>query len=276
VRKIHVDYTGKAVRAGMPLLSVYSPELLTAQQEYLEALKSSSADPHAPSGGESDLAVSARQRLLLWDVSAAQIDAIGRSGVPLEEVPIVAPVSGVVIEKNVTLGSAFQAGQTLYKIARVDPIWVVASIYQYELPLVREGMTASVSAPISDSPARRGRVSYISPDLDPGTRTAGVRLEVPNPSGDLKPGMLLEVSLERDLGEGLAVPVNAVLFDGARRVVFVDLGDGRLMPRRVVLGPKAGDFYAVLEGLKLGEVVVTSGTFPIAAEFKLKFTAEQF
>src|SRR6185503_18748585 len=192
VRKIHVDYTGKLVRAGEPLLSVYSPELLTAQQELLEALR----------GADSSMAAAARQRLLLWDIAPARIDAIVRSGVAQEVVPIAAPMSGVVVEKNLVSGSAFTAGQTLYKIAPVNPIWVVASVYQYELDLVRER---------------------------------------------------------------LAVPEGAVLFEGDRRMVFVDLGEGRLVPREIQLGAKAGGLYEVRDGLRAGDVVVTSGNFLLSA-----------
>jgi len=260
VRKIHVDYTGKLVQAGEPLLSVYSPELLTAQQELLEALR----------GADSSMAAAARQRLLLWDIAPSRIDAIVRSGVAQEVVPIAAPMSGVVVEKNLVSGSAFTAGQTLYKIAPVNPIWVVASVYQYELDLVREGMAGTIETPFLGDASRRGRVSYINPYLDPETRTGEVRLEVANPAGDLKPGMFVDVLLERDLGERLAVPEGAVLFEGDRRMVFVDLGEGRLVPREIQLGAKAGGLYEVRDGLRAGDVVVTSGNFLLSAESRLR------
>ncbi len=275
VREIYVDYTGKMVRTGEPLFSVYSPELLTAQQEFLESLRAAPPDTAAGSGRDSDLAAAARQRLLLWDIGAGQIDAIAKTGKPMESVPILARTGGVVVEKNLVRGSAFAAGQTLYKIAPVDPIWVVASVYQYELPLVRQGMEATVEPQISGATTRRGRVAYVNPYLDPATRTGEVRLEVPNPRGDLMPGMFVEVALDRDLGMRLAVPESAVLYAGERRVVFVDLGDGRLIPRNVTLGAKAGDYYEVLGGLKAGDVVVTSGNFLIAAESKLRSAAQQ-
>jgi Cu(I)/Ag(I) efflux system membrane fusion protein len=181
-----------------------------------------------------------------------------------------------VVEKNVVRGSAFTAGQTLYKIAPVDPVWVIAGVYQFELPLVREGMRATVIPPFQGEAARGGVVSYINPYLDPETRTGEVRLQVPNPRGDLKPGMFVDVSLERELGERLAVPESAVLFAGDRRVVFVDLGDGRFAPRDVTLGPKAGDYYEVLGGLEPGVVVVTSGNFLIAAESRIQSAARRF
>lgn len=275
VREIHADYTGQLVRAGEPLLSVYSPELLAAQQELLEALRPTASGPatggHAMGGApDSSMAAAARQRLLLWDIPPGRIDAIVRSGVAQEVVPIPAPVSGVVVEKNLVRGSAFTAGQTLYKIAPVNPIWVVASVYQYELSLVREGMIGTIETPFLGATTRRGRVSYINPYLDPDTRTGEVRLEVANPTGDLKPGMFVNVLLERDLGERLAVPESAVLFEGDRRVVFVDLGEGRLAPREVSLGAKAGNLYEVQHGLKAGDVVVTSGNFLISAESRLR------
>jgi membrane fusion protein, copper/silver efflux system len=273
VRTIRVNYTGQIVRRGEPLFTVYSPELFSAEQEYLEAMKPAAG---GASGRDPELAQAARQRLLLWDIPAAQIDAIARTGKPIEAIPIVAPVSGVVVEKNVVQGSSFTAGQTLYRIAPMNPVWVLASVYQYELPLIRTGMGALIQTPFLGEASRRGRVSYVNPYLDPSTRTGEVRVEVPNPRGDLKPGMFVDVVLERDLGTRLAIPESAVLYAGDRRVVFVDLGDGRLAPRDVNLGAKAGDTYEVLAGLKEGEVVVTSGNFLIAAESRIQSSATGF
>ena len=268
VREIHVDYAGKLVRAGEPLLSVYSPELLATQRELLEALRPTAAASGSGLAIDSSMAAAARQRLLLWDIPPDRIDAIVRSGKAQDVVPIAAPMSGVVVEKNLVRGSAFTAGQTLYKIAPVNPIWVVASVYQYELALVREGMTGTIVLPGAAS--TRGRVSYINPYLDPETRTGEVRLVVANPTGDLKPGMFVDVLLERDLGERLAVPESAVLFEGDRRIVFVDLGGGRIVPREISLGAKAGDVYEVKAGLRKGDIVVTSGNFLISAESRLR------
>jgi Cu(I)/Ag(I) efflux system membrane fusion protein len=260
------------VRRGEPLFSVYSPELFAAQQEYLEALKPVAG----ATGGEADLAQAARQRLLLWDIAPEQLDAIAQSGKPLESVPILAPANGVVVEKNVVQGTAFTAGQMLYKIAPLHPVWVLASVFQYELPLIRPRMDAVIQTPFLDSQSRRGKVSYVSPSLDPTTRTGEVRIETPNAGGDLKPGMFVDVVLERDLGKRLAVPESAVLFSGDRRIVFVDLGGGRLVPRDVTLGAKAGDDYEVLDGLREGEVVVISGNFLVAAESRIKSAAGKF
>jgi Cu(I)/Ag(I) efflux system membrane fusion protein len=267
VRQVQVDYTGRVVRKGEPLFSVYSPELFSAQQEFLEALRSAGS---GATGADPELAAAARQRLHLWDIPPSQIDAIARTGKPLEAVPIVAPSSGIVVEKNVVQGSSFMAGQILYKIAPIHPVWVVASVYQYELPLVRSGMTAVIETPSLPERSRTGLVSYVNPYLEPDTRTGEVRVTVPNARGDLKPGMFVDVTLQRDLGMRLAVPASAILYEGDRRIVFVDLGAGGLVPREVSLGPKAGDEYAVERGLHAGDVIVTSGNFLIAAESKLK------
>jgi membrane fusion protein, copper/silver efflux system len=261
IRELRVDYVGRPVSRGEVLFTVYSPELLSAQQEYLEALRGQ---------GDADLAAAARQRLLLWDIAASTLDAIAASGKTMEKLPILAPVAGVVVEKNVVAGSSFTAGQTLYRIAPIHPVWVIANVFQYELPLVKVGMEALILPPFPGEPPRAGRVSYINPFLDPGTRTGEVRVVAPNPRGDLKPGMFVDVRLERDLGRKLAIPESAVLYAGERRIVFVDLGQGRLAPREVTLGAKAGDRYEVVGGVREGDVVVTSGNFLVAAEARLR------
>ncbi len=276
VRDIHVDYTGKPVSAGQILFTAYSPELVSAQQEYLTALgvgAEGGADSVPP---DPELAAAARQRLLRWDIRPSQIDAIARAGEPIEALPILAPTSGVVLEKSVVRGSAFTAGQTLYKIAPIHPVWVIASVYPFELPFVRSGMAATILSPFLPERSRQGRVSYVNPYLDPDTRTAQVRVVVPNARGDLKPDLFVDVVLSASLGKRLAVPESAVLYAGDRRVVFVDLGDGRFAPRNVTLGAKAGDYYEVVSGLKAGEIVVTSGNFLIAAESKLKSAAQKW
>ena len=194
----------------------------------------------------------------------------------MEALPILAPTSGVVLEKTIVRGSAFMASQTLYKIAPTHPVWVIASVYPYELPLVRAGMTATILTPFLTEQSRRGRVAYINPYLDPDTRTAQVRIETPNLRGDLKPDMFLDVELQSSLGKRLAVPESAVLYVGDRKVVFVDLGDGRLAPREVTLGHKAGEYYEAVGGLEKGEIVVTSGNFLVAAESRLKSAAQKW
>ena len=277
VRDLRVDFTGRAVRTGEVLFTAYSPELWSAQQEYIEALRTSGDSSMAiQDPPQSEMALAARRRLQLWDITPSEIRQIAREGKPREALPIVAPVSGVVTEKNVVRGSAFTAGQVLYKIAPLDPAWVIASIYQVDLPLLRVGMPAILTNPYLDERSRHGRVSFIAPALQAETRTGQVRVEVPNPRGDLKPGMFVNVELEVALGKRLAVPESAVLPTGERRVVFVDIGNGRLTPRDVELGARAGDYFEVLSGLKPGEIVVTSGNFLVSAESKLKSAAQKW
>ena len=274
VRDIRVDYTGKVVRAGEVLFTAYSPELVSAQQEYLTALGigsdsgSQSVDP--------EIAAAARARLLRWDIAPAQIEAIARAGRPIEAIPILAPTAGVVLEKNIVRGSAFAAGQTLYKIASIHPVWVIASVYPYELPWVRTGMAATILSPFLAEKSRPGTVSYIDPYLDPQARTAQVRVVAPNANGDLKADMFVDVLLSASIGKRPAIPESAVLYVGDKRIVFVDLGDGRFAPREVTLGAKAGDQYEVVSGLQAGETVVTSGNFLIASESRLKSSAQKW
>jgi Cu(I)/Ag(I) efflux system membrane fusion protein len=274
VRDLHVDYTGRAVQQGEALFTAYSPELFAAQQEFLVALGAGDADTSAAGRPDAGLVRAARQRLLLWDIAPGDIDAIARAGRPMEAVPITSPAAGVIVEKSVVKGSAFMAGQTLYRIAPVHPVWVVANVYPFELSLLRTGMTASILTPFLPEQSRPGRVAYVSPFLETETRTGEVRLDVPNGRGDLKPGMFVDVKLDVALGRRLAVPNDAVLHVGDRRVVFVDIGDGRLAPRDVTLGARAGDWYEVRGGLREGEIVVVSGNFLVAAESRLK-SAEQ-
>ena len=274
VRDIRVDFTGRAVRRGDVLCTVYSPELYAAEQEYLAAARLAEADSARPSTAE--LVRAARERLHLWDIGDAQIDALERSGVAEEAVPILAPASGIVLEKSVVRVSSFTAGQMLYRIASVDPVWVTASVYQYELPDVRPGMPARILNPFLDRGTREGTVSFVGPSLAADTRTGEVRVSVTNGNGALKPGMFVQVELSLPLRDRLSVPASAVIFSGERRVVFVDLGDGRLAPRGVQLGRQAGDYYELLGGLREGERVVTSGNFLVASESRLKAALDRW
>ena len=278
VRSIAASVTGQAVRRGQVLFSVYSPELWAAQQEYLEALGAARSDQGNSSlaGSSSDIARAARVRLSLWDIAPSDIDAIARAGHPLEALPIRATGSGVITEKNVVQGSAFQAGQVLYRIAGLDPIWVVASVSQQDAPFVRTGMAATIRDPYRGGVPRRGRVAFVYPSLDSTTRTAEVRIEVRNADAALRPQTFVDVDLATPHTARLAVPESAVLPTGERSIVFVDLGDGRLAPREVRLGVRTGSYYEVVAGLRAGDVVVTSGNFLVAAESKLRSAAQKW
>ncbi|MES1944512.1 RND family efflux transporter MFP subunit [Salinisphaera sp. PC39] len=271
VGDLQVDYVGAQVERGQVLFGIYSPELFSAQQEYLETRQRLSRR-----GPGDSLLKAARQRLMLWDIAPAQVRAIERRGEPIKYLPIQAPATGTVVEKNVVEGSAVNKGQTLMRIADLSTVWVDAEVYDSELPLVHAGMTAEVTLPYLPDARYQAKVDYVYPYLQGQTRTGQLRLSLPNPDGRLKPDMYAQVRLQADLGERLAVPESAVLFSGDARVVFVDLGDGRLQPRRIETGQRTEDYIEVASGLEAGETVVTSGNFLIDAETRLKTGIKQW
>ncbi len=266
IGELHANYIGAQVHKGEPLFTVYSPLLFNAQRELLFAAQQQ----------DKSLLRAARERLSLWDMTREQIAALEQRGEALRYVPIFAPVDGVVTEKNVVAGSAFRAAERLLRIADLSRVWVEAQVYANELPLLHAGDSVEVRLP--DVPQRtwRGRVSYIAPALDTDTRTARVRVELDNADGFLRADLYVEMRIASPLGERLVVPEDAVLFSGANRVVFVDLGAGRLQPRRVKTGVTTGGWAEILDGVREGEVIVTSGNFLIASESKLKAGVEQW
>jgi Cu(I)/Ag(I) efflux system membrane fusion protein len=268
IRGLKVDATGQPVKKGDVLFHLYSPELLAAQQEYLLALRTRNGDAADP------LVRAARQRLRLWDIPDAQIDALTRRGEATETLAIRAPASGFVIEKAVVEGAAVEPGMRLYRIAALDRVWIETQIYESDLPHVKVGQPVEVTLPFVPQKKFEGRISYVYPYLQSGTRTGQVRIELSNPGGELKPEMYADVAFEVNRGERLQVPASAVIYTGPRRLVFVDLGEGRLRPREVKLGQRSGEAFEVLEGLSEGERVVTSGNFLIAAESRLRSAAE--
>ncbi len=263
---------GMRVDRGQILFTVYSPELFSAQQEYLESRRRlASRDP------QDSLVQAAKRRLMLWDISAAQVRALERRGKALEYLPIFAPNSGTVIDKSVVDGSYMKAGGSLLRIADLSTVWVDAEVYEADLPLISQGMDAEVRLAYGPQQTRKAKVDYVYPYLQENTRTARIRLELDNADGALKPDMYAEVRLQADLGQRLAVPEEAVLFAGESRVVFVDMDeDGKLKPVRVKTGQRVDGFIEIIEGLDPGERVVTSGNFLIAAEAKLRTGIDQW
>ena len=268
VGELYAHSTGVRVRAGEPLFTVYSPALVAAQEEYLETRRR-----RAP--GDRLLAA-ARRRLALWDLRPAQLRALEKRGRPWEQVPILSPMNGTVVAKEVVPGSAVKRGQRLLRIADLSTVWVEGEVYEYELPHIRTGMQARVVLPELPGQERAATVRYVDPYVDPRTRTARVRVALPNPDGRLRPDMYAHVHLAIDQGIRLVVPEGAVLYAGHSRVAFVDLGQGRLQPRKIKTGVRNGEWIEVLEGLQEGERVVTSGNFLIAAESKLKSGLDQW
>lgn len=261
VEKLYVNETGQEVKRGQVLFTLYSPELYAAQVEFLQAVKTAK--------GGSTLAKAARKRLKLWSLSDAQLDRIAAGGEPLEAVPIASPATGFVVEKDVVEGSRVGEGERAFRVAELSEVWVEVDLYEGDLRLVEKGTAAVVTLPYLPGERYEGEVSFVAPTLHDGTRVARARVVLDNADLKLKPRMYANVSLEVPLGERLWVPESAVLYTGARRLVFKDLGEGRLAPQVIEVGVKSDGFYEVLSGLEEGEPIVTSGNFLIAAESRI-------
>jgi Cu(I)/Ag(I) efflux system membrane fusion protein len=277
IQDLYVDYTGRPVRKGEPLFSIYSPDLVTAQQEYLIALDGERRlhESEVPGAHESAAALvrASRERLRLWDLSDQDVHALETSRQPKLYAVVHSPSSGYVIEKTAVRGRAVEPGTTLYRIADLSSIWVYADIYEYELPFVRVGQEGTITTNSYPGASFTARVDYVYPTIDPKTRTARVRFELANsPDRVLRPEMYGNVELHVALGERLVVPKTAVLDTGTRQVVFVDGGNGRLVPRDVRVGERFAQTVEVTQGLSEGERVVTSGNFLVDSESKLQAT----
>lgn len=273
VERLYVSAAGASVRQGQPLLDVYSPELVAAEQELLVAANlqrsiGRSGVPGVSSSG-ADLVAAARQRLALWDISDAQIAAVLRTGRPRRTLTLHAPASGVVLEKNVVQGQAIQAGQMLFTVGDLRDVWVDAELREADAGAIRPGAGADVE--LAGLPGRpfKGRVAYVYPTLDPAARTVRARVRVANAAGLLRPGMYATVVLSSPTRIALTVPSSAVVRTGERNLVFVDLGGGRLAPQEVELGGNAGSETEVLSGLEPGQRVVTSAQFLLDSESNL-------
>jgi membrane fusion protein, copper/silver efflux system len=274
IEELYVDYTGKMVRKGQPLLSIYSPELVSAQEEVLLALKAKkilSASPitDVAEGGDR-LLQGARRRLLLWDITDKQLETLEQTGEIKKNMVLYSPADGFVMEKIAFKGMSIMPGAALFKIGDLSTIWVIADIYEYELPFIKIGDQAQITLAYFPGETFEGTATYIYPSLDPKTRTAKVRFDLPNPEYKLKPEMWANVELKTSLGRKLVVPEDAVMDSGAMQMVFVDRGQGHFESRHIQVGSKMQGYYEVLSGLKDGERVVTSANFLIDSESQLK------
>jgi Cu(I)/Ag(I) efflux system membrane fusion protein len=274
IEDLYVDFTGKFVNQGDPLFTIYSPELVSTQEEYLLAIQakkslSKSPFPEVASSGNS-LAESAKRRLKLWDINDDQIKTLEETGQAKKTLTFYSPFSGFVLEKSAYKGMNVMPGVALYKLADLSVVWLYADVYEYELPFVRLGQQASVQLASMPGETFTGRAVYIYPSLNPETRTAKVRFEIPNPHGKLKPEMYANVEIKVSLGRKLAVPEGAIIDTGVRQIAIVDKGSGYFEPREVKVGSKVENYYEVIKGLKAGERVVTSANFLVDSESKLK------
>jgi Cu(I)/Ag(I) efflux system membrane fusion protein len=274
IDRLYVDYTLEHVKKGDPLFSIYSPELVSTQQEYLLALRSneilSDSEFADISGGAKSLLDAARRRLELWDISESQIRELGETGKVKDSLVIYSPVSGVVTEKNVFENMYVEPGTNLYTIADHSNVWVEVDIYENEIPLVKPGDHAVMTLQSFPGEEFHGEVTFMPPHLDMKTRTAKARLEFPNSDMRLLPEMYADVSIDIPLGERLAIPESAVIRTGKQDVVFVDRGGGDMEIKRVELGLRSDGYYEVLKGLSEGERVVTRANFLIDSESKIQ------
>ncbi len=276
VEKLYVDYTGKPVRKGEPLLELYSPDLVNTEQEYLLALRNreelqKSTVDEAKRGAD-DLVASARRRLENWDISPQEIQEIEKLGVPKKVMTIYSPANGIVMEKMVVNGQNIMPGMTLYKIADLSDVWVLADIYQYELPWVKVGDKADLELSYLPGKSFKGTITYVYPFLSGETRTAKVRVEIRNtPNLEFKPDMYATVTIASPLSiDAVAVPNQAIIRSGERNIAVIALGGGYFEPRDVMLGVVAGDYVQVLDGIREGEKIVISSQFLIDSESNLK------
>jgi len=270
VERIFVDFVGQGVRKGQPLFSIYSPTLLSAQNEYLLALQTKDTLAKAGGEGSENLVQAARRRLELWDVPASEIDRLSRTREPSKTLTLVSPIAGVVTAKNVVEGARVSPGEAPYEITDLSMVWVMADAYESDLGRIRVGMKATLSLPSYPGRSFTGEVVFIDPLLDSKTRTAKVHLHFANANRELKPEMFGEVALQTTAKEGVRIPADAVIRAGAEDVVFVARGEGRFEPRVVQLGGKNGDQVEVRAGLDAGQEVVTRANFLVDSESQLR------
>jgi Cu(I)/Ag(I) efflux system membrane fusion protein len=275
IESLLVNFTGEPVKKGQPLLTIYSPDLVSTQEEYLQALRaketlSKSRFPDIASGAET-LVNASKRRLQYWDISDEEIGTLERTRTPRKSLTLYSPIDGVVIEKMAFRGKKVMPGENLYKVADLSTVWVQGEIYEYEIPLVKLGQPAAITLASYPGEVFRGKVTYINPVLQEKTRTVKVRFEFPNTKDwKLKPQMYANIELKIPLGKRLVVPEEAVLDSGTTQLVFIDKGQGTFEPRDVKVGARVDRYTEILAGLSAGEKVVTSANFLIDSESQLK------
>ena len=274
VQKLEVASRGEPVKRGQPLLTIYSPDLLATQRELVEALR---IRDEARSSGVAEnvtsadrLALASRRRLALWNLTDAQLDELEKTRRPADTLTLYSPFDGVVLELMANQGSRVMPGDHLVDVADLSVVWVWAEFYQEELPLVQPGQPVTITSSAYPNEKLPGKVALVDPFLNEAKRTGRVRIDVENGGKKLRPDMYVNVALELDFGEGLTVPVSAVLPTGERNIAFVDKGEGKLEPRFIEVGRKFGERYLVTKGLEDGDRVVSSANFLIDAEAKVQ------
>ncbi len=272
MERVHADFVGRPVKKGEPLFTIYGPELLSAQDEYLLALRTrrTLGDRGSLAADGEALVAAARRKLELWDVPPSEIERIERTGQPSRTITFYSPATGVLTKKDVVPGMRVNAGDMPFEIVDLSRVWLLADAYESDLAQVKVGMAATLRLKAFPNRTFKGRVAFIDPLLDPKTRTAKVRIEFKNAGGELKPEMFGEVVLEGASREGLRIPADAVIHSGTQTVVFVALPDGKFRPREVKLGDGDTQFVEVVSGLEAGDGVVTRANFLVDSESRLR------
>jgi RND family efflux transporter MFP subunit len=277
VEEVYGDFTGKLVRKGQPLFTLYSPELVSTQEEYLIARRGQADLGQSTyanvSEGSDALLRAARQRLRLWDITEEQIQKLEETGKVQRTLTIHSPVTGFIHKLDIFPQTFVKPDKVLYEIANLSRVWVHADLYEFEAAYVRTGQQATMSLSYAPGKEYRGQVTYLYPTVDPQTRTTKVRLEFRNPGFQLKPDMYTDVELQVDYGKHVVIPSEAILDSGLRKIVYVVQGGGVFEPREVESGPAFDGQTAILRGLEPGETIVTSGNFLLDSESKLKTAA---
>lgn len=273
IEKVYLDYVGKLVKKGQPLFTVYSPELVSTQEEFLIARRGQKYlgdSPYAEvAAGADSLLRAARDRLRLWDISDEQIEQLEKTGEVTRAMTLYSPIDGFVTNRNAFEQVYVTPDKDLYEIADLSTVWVYVDVYEYEIPYVRVGQPVSMKLSYFPEKTYTGKVDYVYPTLDPNTRTVKVRLVFSNPAFDLKPGMFANAELKIDYGVQTLVPSEAVLDSGTRQMVFLAKPGGYFEPREVKVGARFDDQIVILSGLNPGEKIVASGNFLIDSESRL-------
>jgi len=275
VEKVYVDYIGKSVRRGQPLLTVYSPELVSTQTEYLLALKNKAQlekSPFAATRASADsLLAAARDRLKLWDVPEEHINELEQSGQVRRTLMLHSPFNGIVLERNAFPGQYITPEMTTFKIADLSTIWALGAVFEYELPLIKLGQAAEIEFPYGQAKRLlKGRITFIAPEIDPQTRRVRIRAEFPNPGQTLKPETYVTVVIRTEGGRRLAIPKEAVIDNGEKRYALLAHPNGYFEPKEIQVGPPSDDFYPLLSGLEEGDTVVSSAQFLVDSETNLQ------
>ena len=273
--RVSVDFVGKQVRKGQPLFTIYSPDLVATQREYLLALKAerqlSGSTIQETRDGARSLLDATRERLRLWDVTDAQVEELSRTGQPRRTLTVYSPFTGIVLERNAFPGMYITPEMATFKIADLSTLWVIGQVFEYELGMMKLGQPAEIEFPYGQTTRKlSGRITFIYPEIDPQTRRAKVRIEFRNPGLEFKPQSFVTVLIKSSGGHQLAIPQEAVIDTGAEQYALLALPDGYFEPRSIKVGPPANEFYPVIEGLQHGDRVVTSAQFLIDSETNLQ------